>query len=464
MTKFSAPQQNQLAQIGAFLRDNREKQSKSLEDIAICTYIRPQLLSGIETGNPDMLPEPIFVQGFIRRYGEALGLNGIELSQQFIVTSIPSTPRPAPPAPPEDSPTTRLTRLSPTQQRPASQPPATAPMFSAGDSMAAPVPYAEPNFNSVPEPAAIPAPVPAPVEIRNDLGNDLDSLFDTTVNGLEPANSSMAQDSMAQDLDSSFDPEVKSRSVAEDDDFASRIAAFDQANLNQASLGSPLVESSLESSAESPAESIAFADSAPLNSVSLENTQNSVLTSDQSTPRFDDDLPTAFTTEGDPFKPQTNLAGVEYDRADQPNLKPFIIGGVIAAIATGAILLANMLGGNRQPSVANSSQTTEQVAPEAQVAPPTVAPTPTAAPPASSAPVYVEAKATAEAWVSVIADGNPNPIFEDTLKPGETKLWEAQKNISIYSGDAGALTLAPNGGEPEVMGERGQPQEKLFPQ
>ena len=95
MTKFSAAQQSQLAQIGAFLKENREKQSKSLQDIAVRTYIRPQLLSGIETGNPDMLPEPIFVQGFIRRYAAPLGLKGIELAQQFTVDSIPSTPRPA---------------------------------------------------------------------------------------------------------------------------------------------------------------------------------------------------------------------------------------------------------------------------------------------------------------------------------------------------------------------------------
>ena len=112
MTKFSAQQQSQLAQIGTFLREQREQQGKSLEDIAIRTYIRPQLLSGIETGDPELLPEPIFVQGFIRRYAENLGLKGTELSQQFSVDSIPSTPRPARPTIVEDSPTTRLTRLS----------------------------------------------------------------------------------------------------------------------------------------------------------------------------------------------------------------------------------------------------------------------------------------------------------------------------------------------------------------
>ncbi len=539
MTKFSAPQQNQLAQIGAFLRDNREKQSKSLEDIAICTYIRPQLLIGIETGNPEMLPEPIFVQGFIRRYGEALGLNGIELSQQFTVTSIPSTPRPAPPAPPEDSATTRLTRLNPTQVPASQAPPATAPMFSAGGMAQAvpqglsndraeqtkegamPLPLGKPSFNPVPEPAAISDSFETnSADINNRIDTSVNSSieqpinrsFDSDINGDTNGDTNGIANPLAEDFDATFGAELQSQPVTErQDDFASRIAAFDQANLNprfdspgleSSGLNSPSsdssglerdfenelaldLDSSLESDLDSDLENTVFnssmSGSAPVDDVSSSipgvvpstvptNVQNSVQNNVQSPPVFDDNLPAAFTTQSDQsesFKAPVSHepVGIEYDRGDQPNLKPFMIGGVVAAIAAAAILLANMLGSNRQPSVANSSQTTEQVNPQVQVAPtaPVVAPKPTT-PPASSAPVYVEAKATAEAWVSVIADGNPNPIFEATLKPGESKLWEAQKNISVYSGDAGALTLSANGSKPEVMGERGQPQEKVFPQ
>ncbi|MGI8935292.1 MAG: helix-turn-helix domain-containing protein, partial [Phormidesmis sp.] len=142
MTKFSAPQQSQLAQIGAFLRENREKQEKSLEDIAIRTYIRPQLLNGIEKGDPDLLPEPIFVQGFIRRYAEALGLKGTELAQQFTVTSIPSTPRPAQQPAPANSTSTRISRTTPNQP-PSPQNSATTPILSKASS---PLPN-DPFFN-----------------------------------------------------------------------------------------------------------------------------------------------------------------------------------------------------------------------------------------------------------------------------------------------------------------------------
>lgn len=516
MTKFSAPQQNQLAQIGAFLRDNREKQSKSLEDIAIRTYIRPQLLSGIETGNPEMLPEPIFVQGFIRRYGEALGLNGIELSQQFTVASIPSTPRPAPQAPPTDSPTTRLTRLNPNQspnQPPVAQPPVSAPMFSAGNSMAAApveipaeIPFVRdtskgmaadltlgrPSFDSMPEPAVVSDRIESsPIESSPIENNSVvvKSPFDRAVNDVAQGNSPVERDLDTTDLDTAdldtadldtvFEAELQNQSADSDDDFASRIAAFDQANLSQTKSSqtnlsqTEISSSSLEGVTESPALNNTPLNNTPLNSSaalngtqsSLQNSvQNIQSTNAQNNDSFGDDLPTAFTTEADPFKPQTNreLVGVEYDRYDQPNLKPLIIGGVIVAIAAAGLILANLFGGgNRQPSVAKDPAPTESSAPAAVVLPPVVQP---AAPPASTAPVYVEAKATAEAWVSILADGNPTPIFEGTLKPGESKVWEAQKNISIYSGDAGALTLAANGGKAAVMGERGQPQEKVFPQ
>ncbi|MEO0539918.1 MAG: RodZ domain-containing protein [Cyanobacteria bacterium P01_A01_bin.105] len=96
MTGYSTLQQDQLKKIGADLQESREAQSKSIDDIAVQTYIRPQLLKAIETGNVDDLPQPIFVQGFIRRYAEALNLDGKTLAKQFPVHSIPNTPRPNP--------------------------------------------------------------------------------------------------------------------------------------------------------------------------------------------------------------------------------------------------------------------------------------------------------------------------------------------------------------------------------
>ncbi|MGD1949552.1 MAG: RodZ domain-containing protein [Leptolyngbyaceae cyanobacterium] len=103
MTSYSTVQKQQLGQLGAYLQEKRQEQGKSLEDISLQTYIRAQLLKAVEAGDTSDLPQPIFVQGFIRRYADALGLDGTNFSKQFPVHSIPDTPRPVPrPATPVD--------------------------------------------------------------------------------------------------------------------------------------------------------------------------------------------------------------------------------------------------------------------------------------------------------------------------------------------------------------------------
>ncbi len=504
MTKFSAPQQNQLAQIGAFLRDNREKQAKSLEDIAIRTYIRPQLLNGIETGNPDTLPEPIFVQGFIRRYAEALGLNGVELSQQFMVTSIPSTPRPVRVEQPADSPTTRFTRVNGAGAQSNTAADDSIPMFSAGSIPTTPVsstpdtqddlltlgkPERNPAFETNPDFAAVESARVDAEEIPNADAAFADAAFPDSSFSETPAETPAEAPIENEFIDSKSSLEsgiatdkLGASSLSSDaalsEDFASQVAAFDRDNLNNNSFKEPnLADSKLN---EPTLGEPNFSEPGFDQPDSTPNSLNSQTSLEPA--QFDDDLPAAFTTQSaaqptaqsttqlsEPFSPQTarepQPVGVEY--GDRPNLKPFIIGGVLAAVALGVLLLATIFGGNREAVVVDSSgDSAEQVDEGANELPPmpeTETPEPVATqPPASTAPVYVEATATAEAWVSVIADGNP--IFEGTLQPGDAEVWEAEENLNIYSGDAGALELAANGDAAEVMGERGQPEEKVFPQ
>jgi cytoskeletal protein RodZ len=82
-------QQEQLKAIGTYLSQVRQDQARSLEEISARTYIPLRLLKAIEAGQEKPLPEPVFIQGFIRRYADALGLDGIELSQQFPVHVTP---------------------------------------------------------------------------------------------------------------------------------------------------------------------------------------------------------------------------------------------------------------------------------------------------------------------------------------------------------------------------------------
>lgn len=84
-TQPSQHQAEALAQIGSYLHDVRESQLLSLEQVSTQTMIQARLLRAIETADFHQLPEPIYIRGFIRRYAEALGLNGSDVASQFPV-------------------------------------------------------------------------------------------------------------------------------------------------------------------------------------------------------------------------------------------------------------------------------------------------------------------------------------------------------------------------------------------
>jgi cytoskeletal protein RodZ len=87
-------QQEQLLDIGTYLQGVRKDKGKSVDEVANQIFIRPALVKAIESGDWESLPEPIFVQGFIRRYAEHLGLDGQELSQKFKPTPVSVLPNP----------------------------------------------------------------------------------------------------------------------------------------------------------------------------------------------------------------------------------------------------------------------------------------------------------------------------------------------------------------------------------
>lgn len=72
-----------LAEIGARLRLFREQHSICLEKVALVTMIRRDLLQAIEEGQLDQLPEPVYTQGLIKRYAEAMGLDGSEFANFY---------------------------------------------------------------------------------------------------------------------------------------------------------------------------------------------------------------------------------------------------------------------------------------------------------------------------------------------------------------------------------------------
>jgi cytoskeletal protein RodZ len=76
-------QRNKIRELGFLLREARSQNSLSLEEAAAQTLIRVGLLSAIETGDLEELPELVYVQALIRQYANFLGLEGDRLAKSI---------------------------------------------------------------------------------------------------------------------------------------------------------------------------------------------------------------------------------------------------------------------------------------------------------------------------------------------------------------------------------------------
>ncbi|MCP6760584.1 MAG: DUF4115 domain-containing protein [Fischerella sp. CENA71] len=72
-----------LAAMGAQLSSLRQEKGLSLDEIVVLTRIPRRLLQAIEEGNLQELPEPVYIQGLIRQFADALGFNGAEFAGDF---------------------------------------------------------------------------------------------------------------------------------------------------------------------------------------------------------------------------------------------------------------------------------------------------------------------------------------------------------------------------------------------
>jgi len=68
---------------GDRLRNAREAQELSLDEVSVRTRVPKRLLEAIETGDHAMLPAPTYSAGFVKVYAQTVGLDPAELSQQF---------------------------------------------------------------------------------------------------------------------------------------------------------------------------------------------------------------------------------------------------------------------------------------------------------------------------------------------------------------------------------------------
>ncbi|WP_027370741.1 helix-turn-helix domain-containing protein [Desulfovermiculus halophilus] len=71
------------SELGAYLKEERERQGHSLEDIQQKTKISLSSLEAIEAGEIHELPHPVYAKGFIKNYAQCLGLDADELAGTF---------------------------------------------------------------------------------------------------------------------------------------------------------------------------------------------------------------------------------------------------------------------------------------------------------------------------------------------------------------------------------------------
>jgi Helix-turn-helix domain/Domain of unknown function (DUF4115) len=70
-----------MLQIGMGLRQWREYYGLSIDELSASTQVQPRLIQAIEEGHIEMLPEPVYVRGMVKRYGDRIGLNGTAIAQ-----------------------------------------------------------------------------------------------------------------------------------------------------------------------------------------------------------------------------------------------------------------------------------------------------------------------------------------------------------------------------------------------
>lgn len=71
------------APIGAVLEKARRERGLSLRDVEDATKIRTRYLEGLEREDFSVLPDAVYVQGFLKTYANFLGLNGDEMARDL---------------------------------------------------------------------------------------------------------------------------------------------------------------------------------------------------------------------------------------------------------------------------------------------------------------------------------------------------------------------------------------------
>ena len=72
-----------MIEIGERLKSAREEKGMSIEKIEEITKIRSKYLISIEAGDFTIIPEEVYLKGFIKNYAECVGLDGSAIIREY---------------------------------------------------------------------------------------------------------------------------------------------------------------------------------------------------------------------------------------------------------------------------------------------------------------------------------------------------------------------------------------------
>lgn len=417
MSDLEPIQRSRLGEIGQLLAKAREEKGLSLAEVSGKTLIRATILKAIEEGDDRPLPEPVYIRGFIRRFGDLVGLNGMELCDSFPWQPSGSVP------------------LS---------------FVSAGNIVAA-SPAAQETVEAV-----IPAIAEPNVEISNveaskvELGQVETGQVEAGQTELGNVESGLAETPVAPveldgaDLAAAADaplPESEGGSESSDLAVPDHEAAYD----SRAAL---FGEDGEQSDGAAGAAAIAAqGQSATADSAAEMGGQNSVSST----------VPAGSGVATLPPLP----APVMYREPEQRNFMPWILAVVAGALGLG--IAALVFGGDNRPdgpAVVNDPAPVEQAdgagtaAPDASASGESTAPAstaPTAAVPADKVVLELEVRGTEAAWMDVRVDGEVQ--IEGNQVPGFKQRWEGNQEIDFATARPDMVWISVNGAQPQAFGQ-----------
>lgn len=460
MSDLEPIQRSRLGEIGQLLAKAREEKGLTLEEVSGKTLIRAAILKAIEEGDARPLPEPVYIRGFIRRFGDLVGLNGMELCDSF-----PWQPSGSVPLSFVSTGNEAASVRPVAKQEAAPVEPPSAPMVAEPEIAAPPIVAEMPESPDLDIPPAETAAVDdAPLvgaddnaAVFNDVAASVtDAEADDRVEvGAESFDGDRDKDAAPVELNVSEAP-VASATPDHEAAYESRAALFEDEP--------PKLENELklddeakqfdEAEADGGAGAAAIAATPAMSQSDTAVAESAVA-----------DGPEAAVSGGGvgvATLPQPP-APVMYREPEQRNLMPWILAVVAGAVGLGIALLA-FGGGNRQtaPTTASGSAPVEQVegadsgsatgdVPSATATPNEAEPTPAQATvPADKVVLELEVKGSEDAWMDVLVDGELQ--IEGNQVPGFKQRWEGNQEIELATARPDMVWISVNGSQPQPFG------------